>query len=436
MSVHDNNTNGGRSVPFQIDESPDRIGTQVPPAPESNEREATDEVVAPRPGNFATRAGIDGTPGIGKNKLILLGGGLAVAVLFFVFTAIVGKSPKKQTTAKPNGSQASLSGPMQPKGSVTPLMETVHTPAPDNSSGQLGPGDIRRTRSSDGKVAIAASSQFSQKPTTAKPPAAASLGGVPSFADTQQKWEEPQPYGESASSPAIQTQQQNALKEASLIFVRNQTQSQSTTAPRLNSDDDDAPVLEMTPGMRIQAKLETQISSAVQEPVVAVVEYTYAIGDRVVVPAGARIYGKLVQADRSGLVNVEFDEIRLLDGNRDEKREKIDAIGLGLDLGPIKGAVSGKNTGKNFLVRAASGMGSVLAEIAGNNSSAAFSEDDMLRERLAENIGTAGDSEVMNLNANSRVVVTVPADTKIYVVFTKHQEKNSAELHKVSPATP
>jgi hypothetical protein len=140
--------------------------------------------------------------------------------------------------------------------------------------------------------------------------------------------------------------------------------------------------------------------------------------------------------DRSGLVNVEFDEIRLLDGNRDEKREKIDAIGLGLDLGPIKGAVSGKNTGKNFLVRAASGMGSVLAEIAGNNSSAAFSEDDMLRERLAENIGTAGDSEVMNLNANSRIVVTVPADTKIYVVFTKHQEKNSAELHKVSPATP
>ena len=68
--------------------------------------------------------------------------------------------------------------------------------------------------------------------------------------------------------------------------------------------------------------------------------------------------------------------------------------------------------------------------VAENNSSAAFSEDDMLRERLAENIGTAGDSEVMNLNANSRVVVFVPADTKIYVVFTKH-EQNPAELHKV-----
>jgi hypothetical protein len=435
MSVHDNNTNGSRGGPFQIDESPDRIGTQVPPAPESNEHEAIDEVVTPRPSNFATRAGISATPGIGKNKLILLGGGLAVAMLFFVFTAIVGKSPKKQAAAKPNGPQASLSGSKQSKGSVTPVMETVHTPAPDNSSGQLGPGDIRRTRSSDGKVATPGS-QLSAKPTAAKPAVVASLGGVPSFADTQQKWEEPQPYGQPALTPAVQTQQQNFLKEPSLIFVRAQVQSQSSTTPRLNSDDDDAPVLEMTPGMRIQAKLETQISSAVQEPVVAVVEYTYAIGDRVVVPAGARIYGKLVQADRSGLVSVQFEEIRLLDGNRDEKREKIDAIGLGLDLGPIKGSVSGKNTGKNFLVRAASGMGSVLAEIAGNNSSAAFSEDDMLRERLAENIGTAGDSEVMNLNANSRIVVTVPADTKIYVVFTKHQEKNPTELHKVPPATP
>lgn len=429
MNVHDNNTNGSPSVPFHIEEPPNPIGAQAPLGPGSNEHEANDDFETLRPGNFATRAGINATPGIGKNKLILLGGGLAVAVLFFVFTAIVGKSPKKQTTAKPNGLQANLSGSNQAKGSVTPVMETVHTPAPDNSSGQLGPGDIRRTRSSDGKVATATSSQFLQKPASA-----ASLGSVPSFADTQQKWEEPQPYGEPASTPAVQTQQQNSLKEPSLIFVHTQVQSQSSTTPRLNIDDDEAPVLEMTPGMRIQAKLETQISSSVQEPVVAVVEYTYAIGDRVVVPAGARIYGKLVQADRSGLVNVQFEEIRLLDGNRDEKREKIDAIGLGLDLGPIKGSVSGKNTGKNFLIRAASGMGSVLAEIAGNNSSAAFSEDDMLRERLAENIGTAGDSEVMNLNANSRIVVTVPADTKIYVVFTKHQEKNSAELHKVSPA--
>jgi hypothetical protein len=228
--------------------------------------------------------------------------------------------------------------------------------------------------------------------------------------------------------PETPQPQQNSLKEPSLIFVRSVAQNQAMAAPKASADNDGAPRLELTPGTRIQAKLETQISSAVPAPVVAVVEYTYAIGDRIIVPAGARVYGQLQQADRSGLVSVKFDEIELLDG----AREKIDAVGTGLDLGPIKGNVYGKNTGKNFLVRAASGLGSVLAEVAGNNSSAAFSEQDMLRERLAENIGTAGDSEVMALNANSRVVVSVPADTKIYVVFTKYGQTPSG-LHKLAP---
>jgi hypothetical protein len=105
----------------------------------------------------------------------------------------------------------------------------------------------------------------------------------------------------------------------------------------------------------------------------------------------------------------------------------------GLDIVFFKGSVYRKIKGNNFLVRVASGLGSVLAEVAGNNTSGAFSEGDMLRERLAENIGTAGDSEMMSLNANSRVVVSVPADTKIYVVFTKH-ERTPTELHKVGPA--
>jgi len=57
---------------------------------------------------------------------------------------------------------------------------------------------------------------------------------------------------------------------------------------------------------------------------VAVVEYTYAIGDRIVIPAGARVYGSLQQADRSGLVSVKFDEVELLDG----VRENIEAVGI------------------------------------------------------------------------------------------------------------
>ena len=418
MSFAENNKNESGGLPVTAVESPESTVTQASTATPASAVTNGHDVSPPR---FATRTDARAAEGVNKGKLMLLGGGLAVAVLFFVFTAIVGKSPKRPVAATQasKSQQAKQDQSALPKSSVTPLMDTPRAPAPDNTSGQLGPGDIRRTRSLDDRT--------NAKPFAAKPAVASSLGSVPSFADTQQKWEDPAPYNGAPPAEAPSSQQ-NALKEPSLIFVRSQAQNQTGIAPKISADDDGAPRLDLVPGTRIQAKLETQISSAVQAPVVAQVEYTYAIGDRIIVPAGARVYGQLQQADRSGLVSVKFDEIELIDG----AREKIDAVGTGLDLGPIKGNVYGKNTGKNFLVRAASGLGSVLAEVAGNNTSAAFSEDDMLRERLAENIGTAGDSEVMSLDANSRVVVSVPADTKIYVVFTKH-EQTPAELHKVSP---
>jgi hypothetical protein len=414
MSVNDSNRNGSAGSPAQVAESDERVASRAP----STQSAVLDASEEPSP-RFATRADVKAADGIGKSKLILLGGGLAVAVLFFVFTAVVSKSPKKQALVKPN-EQAKKELPKPPQGSVTPVMDTVRTPAPENTNGQVGPADIRRTRSLD--------TSGTTKPVPGKPAVANSLGSVPSFADTQQKWEDPAPYNSGPPATQAPQTQQNELKEPSLIFVRRVTQGQPANEPKVNSGDDGAPRLELTPGTRIQAKLETQISSAVVAPVVAVIEYTYAVGERIIVPAGARVYGQLQQADRSGLVSVKFDEIELLDG----AREKIDAVGTGLDLGPIKGTVYGKNTGKNFLVRAASGLGSVLADVAGNNTSAAFSESDMLRERLAENIGTAGDSEIMGLTANSRVVVSVPADTKIYVVFTKH-ETSPSELHKLAP---
>jgi hypothetical protein len=378
---------------------------------------------------FATRASKSGAEGLSKGKLLLLGGGLAVAVLFFIITAIAGHTPKKLIAVKPQTQQQKQAETKPAKGSVTPVMDTVRTPAPDNSAGQLGPGDIRRTRALTGATVLKSNSDTTDQPATSKPRAERTLASVPTFDQTQQKWEDPAPYGETLNQPTAQSQQQNALKEPSLVFVRSVTQSSAGTLSNTSASGGTTPRLDLTPGTRIEAKLETQISSAVLTPVVAVVEYTYAIGNRIVIPSGARVYGLLQQADRSGLVSVKFEEVELLDG----AREKIEAVGTGLDLGPIKGSVYGKNTGKNFLVRAASGIGSVLAEVAGNNSSAAFSESDMLRERLAENIGTAGDTEIMSLNANSRVVVSVPADTKIYIVFTKHTE-NTAELHKVASA--
>jgi type IV secretory pathway VirB10-like protein len=422
--------NGSRIAPAQIEES---VGPttesprQRPPLPVEP---ALSEALADGQNGetHATRAGLNGKPGVEKSKLILLGGGLLAAALFFAFTSLVNHSSStNKTTGKkvPNRAQEEVSA--KPKGSVTPLMETVRNDVEENTSGQVHPGDIKRTSTPAPGASESAGAAMPRRPRAGGTAGANTLGAIPSFSDTQQKWEEPQPYGEANRASSTQTQQsQNALKEASLVFVCAPAQSK-TSSTLGHAAADAAPVLEMTPGARIEAKLETQISSAVQAPVVAVVEYTYSIGDRIVVPAGARVYGQLQQADRSGFVGVKFDEIELLDG----QREKIEAIGAGLDLGPIKGTVYGKNTGKNFLIRAASGIGSLAATLVGNNSSAAFSEGDLLRERVSENIGDAGDSELMSMNLTSRVVVSVPADTKIYIVFTRH-DQSQAGLHRVA----
>jgi cytoskeletal protein RodZ len=424
--MNSNENNGSRIAQFDNEDSVETPRPQPPLPTESALVE--DRADAQQPTGHATREGSEGKSGIEKSKLIMLGGGLLAAVLFLALTSLVNhSSTTKKTAEKQPGNPTQQQAPTQPKGSVTPLMETVQTNAQENTSGQVHPGDIKRTSTPAPGAGDYAGAALPAKPHAGSAASANTLGAIPSFSDTQQKWEEPQPYGDAGHVSPVQTQQtQNALKEASLVFVRAPSQSQPA-GTLTHASADTGPVLEMTPGSRIEAKLETQISSAVLAPVVAVVEYTYAIGDRIVVAAGARVYGQLQQADRSGFVGVKFDEIELLDG----QREKIEAIGAGLDLGPIKGTVYGKNTGKNFLIKAASGVGSLAAMLAGNNSGAAFSEGDLMRQRVAENVGNAGDSELMSLNATSRIIVSVPADTKIYIVFTKHEESQTG-LHRVA----
>jgi type IV secretory pathway VirB10-like protein len=428
MNSEENNGSGiGLGIARISSEDSAEVPRWQPPLP-TEPALAEDRGDAQQPTTHATREGSDSKSGIEKSKLIMLGGGLLAAVLFLALTSLINRpsTTKKAAEKQPSHPvQQQASSPS--KGSVTPLMETVHTDVQENTSGQVHPGDIKRTSTPAPGAGDNLGAASPAKPHAGTAVGANTLGAIPSFSDTQQKWEEPQPYGDAGHASPIQAQQtQNALKEASLVFVRAPLQSQPAGTVT-HASVDTGPVLEMTPGSRIEAKLETQISSAVLAPVVAVVEYTYAIGDRIVVPAGARVYGQLQQADRSGFVGVKFDEIELLDGHR----KKVEAIGAGLDLGPIKGNVYGKNTGKNFLIKAASGVGSLAAMLVGNNSSAGFSEGDLLRERVADNVGNAGDSELMSLNATSRVIVSVPADTKIYVVFTKHEESQTG-LHRVA----
>ncbi|MFC5862033.1 TrbI/VirB10 family protein [Acidicapsa dinghuensis] len=395
-----------------------------PPAVPAESQTAADQVAQSEPSVLEPAAISEIKPGLDKNRALLLGGGLATAVLFFVFTMLVARQPHKGAATL---IQQPQQGGAKPLAGIAPLMKPVNKPETADNDGQLTLDDIKRMRSPDSS---SSAPQAKRTPYTSKAAGGnESLAAVPSFAETQQKWEEPRPYGESRDNRAPAAQQEQALlKESSIVFVRTQTQSQTIPNSSTGLGTMDEPFLDVTPGSRILAKLKTEISTADATLVVAQVEYTYAIGDQTILPAGAEIYGHIQQADRAGNVSVKFEEVDLLDGSR----EKIEAVGKGLDMGPIKGKVYGKNTGKNLLVRSVSGIGSTLAMVFGNNTSSAFSEDDLIRERLAENIGTAGDSEIMNMALNSREYVSVPAETRIYVVFTKHEE-GSPTLHKVGP---
>jgi hypothetical protein len=80
MSVNDTNRNG--SMHSVVEESAEPVSSQEPiQVHESTVVNGRREPAT----TFATRADAKGTEGIDRQKLVLLGGGLAVAVLFFVF---------------------------------------------------------------------------------------------------------------------------------------------------------------------------------------------------------------------------------------------------------------------------------------------------------------------------------------------------------------
>jgi hypothetical protein len=70
--------------------------------------------------------------------------------------------------------------------------------------------------------------------------------------------------------------------------------------------------------------------------------------------------------------------------------------------------------------------GKLVAMLVGNNVNGAYSESDMIRERAADNLCMAGDSQLMQLNSGSRLTVSVPANTKIYVVWTQRERVRQA----------
>ena len=84
--------------------------------------------------------------------------------------------------------------------------------------------------------------------------------------------------------------------------------------------------------------------------------------------------------------------------------------------------MTGTGRGKNFAVRAATGIGQMSAMLVGQpNLNGAISEADLMRMQLAENVGRAGDEEINRMTLMEHPIVTLPAGLPIYVVFEKAQ---------------
>jgi hypothetical protein len=215
---------------------------------------------------FATRAHLTGKEGMDTKKLMLLGGGLIAAVLFFLFTQFqtypASKAKPAEQKKQPPGA---LTLPQQPA-SKTPIMEPVTVTNSDQDGGKVSASDIARTRKPDYNR-----SSGSNDATPPQHPAGGgrSLGDVPSFSDTQQKFEDPAPYkGGAQQAPVAANQEASAMKEASLVYVR--APEQGLTGNHADNVEELA-VLQLKEGTRVEARLETQISSDIHAPVVAVV---------------------------------------------------------------------------------------------------------------------------------------------------------------------
>src|SRR3989441_753062 len=354
-----------------------------------------------------------------RSRSLFLFAGAAIAVLLLFLGVFSSSNTARKTTygrrpgAPDLGRRVTLGQQATGQtGSVTPLLnaQTGHPEA--QGSQDVTPEDIGRTaRPTQPSIGL--------PPGPAKAPAAGSAGpyalGRIDFSDPTTRQQAP------AASASSATSATDDLKKPSLVFVRSVQSNpvSANTGPRSAALNEGSVMLGLPAGTRLVARLQSVVSSAIKTPVVAAIEYNYEKDGQIVVPAGAKAIGNLQQTDRSGYVAIRFDTIQMPDGTM----EKIDATAMSLTYGPLKGNINGRRTGTRFLVRTFTGLGTVATYLVGaggnNGFNGPLSESALLRDRIATNIGIAGDQELNSLAFNQNIVVTVPGNTRFYLVVEK-----------------
>lgn len=352
-----------------------------------------------------------------RSRSLFLLAGAAIAVLLLFLGVFSSSNTSRKSTVGRRPGTPDLGRKVTPgqqaagqTGSVTPLLnaeaEQPHAPGnQDVTAEEVG----RTARPTQALVAV--QPKPATTPSVPRNAGPYALGKI-NFSDVTPNEQAPGVAGSSAHAAA------DDLRKPSLVFVRSvqSNGASSSTRPTSAAVEESPITLNLPAGTRLVARLQSVVNSAIKTPVVAAIEYNYERDGEIVVPAGALVLGSLQQADRSGYVAIRFDTIQMPDGST----EKIDATGMSLTFGPLKGVVSGKRSGTNFLVRTFTGLGQAATYLVGSNGlNGPLSESAFLRDRIASNVGIAGDQELNNLTFNQNIVVSLPGNTRFYIVIGK-----------------
>ncbi len=346
-----------------------------------------------------------------NGRLLFIGAGIVVVLLLLALDGITRRSASKpaiSTAAKQQ--HATKTEDSAASESLTPILDTHRAQSQDIGVSRVDPEEVGRTASRQPK------------------PSPATLADIKPFDGSQ--WQ-PAPYqpgrnsdpgvrdAATSSAPPQASREHDMLDKASLIFVKSSASGAATKQPQDTAGVIDAGI-GLAPGTRLRARLESAVNTAVPTPIVAIIEYNYEKNGDLVVPAGARVFGHLDSADRSGYISVHFESLLLPDG----ASVPIEAAATDLQLRPLRGRVEGKKAGRNLLVRSFAGVGEMAATLVGRGSlNQPLGEGDLLRERVANNIGQASDQTVANLSLTGRFLVSLPADTEIYVILHKSSDR-------------
>jgi hypothetical protein len=359
-----------------------------------------------------------------RGLVILVGTTIACLFLFFgLFTTDSQSTHKERRTTPSLGRPEAAAQPDAPNRSPVPQL-SVNQQASEES-GELSEKDVLGTMRNRGAT---------PPPESTSPPAPPRRTPNPNYALSTVNFEDPAlaesyrrqgmipPAGhvetdalggqKTTLPPAPVANTNDSLRKSSIVFVR----SGATAGTQIGS----APVLErklsglLPQGTALVARLQHSVSSAAKVPVTAVIEYNYEEDGQLIVPAGTKAYGELSQATPQGWVSLKFHTLEFPNGDQ----ETINGSAISMERTALRGDVNGKNGARKFLTRALTGVGTIAAfAVGGRGLTGGIDNSVLLRERLASNIALAGEQELAMLAYQQNIVVTVPANTRFYLVL-------------------